>query len=282
LNAGVLLNFPSTIISLLAPEASRSLSDHNLPLQQKSQVDLTQFEGIQLKRVKKASSISSSRLKLFGFVLAISGHAAILFLLLGNVHPPKLLEQASTPITVSIIAPPSPDPVPEPAIVPIIKPIKEIKKPVIKPKKVVEKIVPVENPIQQVIEAVTEPVVEEQQLEEEIATPIVEQKSASQPANVEEKIEQPKFGVAYLNNPSPSYPRLSRRIGEEGRVLLKVLVSAEGKANTVEIEKSSGFQRLDQSALDAVKQWRFIPARKGKESLSAYVLVPISFSLESQ
>jgi periplasmic protein TonB len=281
LSAGVLLNFPSNIISL-APEASRLVSDFSLPLQQKSTIDPTQFGDIQLKRDKQASTLFLSRLRLFGLLLAISGHVAILYLVLAKVQPPKLLEQASSPITVSIIAPPSPEPVEEPEIVPIIKPIKEVKKPVIKPKKVVKKIVPVENPVQPVIEAATEPVVEEQQFEEEVAAPIVEQKSASQPAIVEEKIEQPKFGVAYLNNPSPSYPRLSRRIGEEGRVLLKVLVSADGKASSVEIEASSGYERLDQSALDAVKQWRFIPARKGNESLSAYVLVPVSFSLESQ
>jgi len=98
--------------------------------------------------------------------------------------------------------------------------------------------------------------------------------------SVEEKIEPPKFGVAYLNNPAPDYPSLSRRKGDEGRVLLKVLVSADGKAEDVQIEKSSGFELLDEAAQKTVKQWRFVPARKGGEVLSAYVIVPIKFSLK--
>ncbi len=205
-----------------------------------------------------------------------------LFYLMMNLNPmPPVIQEPATPMTVSIIAPPAPEPVPEPEVVPIIKPVKVAKKVVIKPKKVVQKIIPVEQPDQSMVEATTEPVIEQQQDEVEEAAPVVEQKAAAQSAPVEEVIEQPKFGVAYLNNPAPSYPRLSRRMGEEGRVLLKVLVSAEGAANSVTIEQSSGSTRLDQSALHAVKRWRFIPARKGSQALSAYVLVPINFSLDS-
>jgi len=138
----------------------------------------------------------------------------------------------------------------------------------------------VENPVQPMIEAVTEPVVDNVPVEEEaVAQEVVQQAAPVAPAVVEEKIEQPKFGVAYLNNPAPTYPRVSRMAGQEGRVLLKVLVSEEGLANTVNIEKSSGSSLLDQSALDAVKRWRFIPARKGNLALSAFVFVPINFSL---
>jgi periplasmic protein TonB len=96
-----------------------------------------------------------------------------------------------------------------------------------------------------------------------------------------EVIEPPQFGVAYLNNPAPEYPALSRRSGEEGRVLMKVLVSTDGAAETVQIEKSSGSERLDQAAMNAVKRWRFIPAQKNKQPLSTYVLVPMKFALNS-
>ena len=96
----------------------------------------------------------------------------------------------------------------------------------------------------------------------------------------DEAIEPPRFGVAYLNNPAPEYPALSRRSGEEGRVLMKVLVSTDGAAETVQIEKSSGSERLDQAAMNAVKRWRFIPAQKNKQPLSAYVLVPMKFCIE--
>ncbi len=100
------------------------------------------------------------------------------------------------------------------------------------------------------------------------------------PAPKEDVVEPPKFGVAYLNNPKPNYPNLSRRAGERGRVLLKVLVDANGLPATVELGTSSGFERLDNAALEAVKQWKFVPARKNNQAMSAWVTVPINFALD--
>jgi protein TonB len=90
----------------------------------------------------------------------------------------------------------------------------------------------------------------------------------------------PRFDAAYLQNPPPAYPALARRMHEQGRVLLRVLVTAEGLAERVELKTGSGAERLDRAALDAVKRWRFIPARQGEQAVSAWVVVPISFSLE--
>lgn len=89
-----------------------------------------------------------------------------------------------------------------------------------------------------------------------------------------------RFNAAYLNNPDPIYPPISRRLGEEGRVLLKVRVTAEGAAAAVDLEKSSGFERLDEAARQAVARWRFVPARRGDEAIEATVTVPIVFRLE--
>ena len=90
----------------------------------------------------------------------------------------------------------------------------------------------------------------------------------------------PSFDAAYLQNPPPLYPAPSRRRGEKGRVVLRVFVSAQGAAQQVEMRTSSGFERLDQAALDAVKQWRFVPAKQGEQAVAAWVLVPILFTLE--
>jgi protein TonB len=180
---------------------------------------------------------------------------------------------------VSIIAPPSP----EPEIVPIVEPPKPEPKPIVKPKKVVEKILPIEVPVERLVEATTELPKEEPVIQPE-AAPIIPAEPAKAPARaepvVEDKVEPPKFGVSYLNNPAPDYPALSVRKGEEGRVLMRVLVSAEGKAEDVQIEQSSGFDRLDNVAVAAVKKWRFIPAKKNNQPLSAYVLVPMPFIIE--
>lgn len=94
-------------------------------------------------------------------------------------------------------------------------------------------------------------------------------------------VAPPRFDADYLNNPAPRYPALSRRLGEQGRVLLRVFVDAQGLPARVELRTSSGHERLDQIALDTVRQWKFVPARRGDQAVSAWVLVPISFSLRS-
>lgn len=89
----------------------------------------------------------------------------------------------------------------------------------------------------------------------------------------------PNFNADYLNNPLPEYPAVSRRMGEEGRVVLRVFVEANGLPSQVELKSSSGYTRLDRAAREVVTQWRFVPARQGDEKVSAWVLVPIQFTL---
>ncbi|MDP2795806.1 MAG: energy transducer TonB [Sulfurisoma sp.] len=90
-----------------------------------------------------------------------------------------------------------------------------------------------------------------------------------------------RFDADYLDNPKPVYPHASRRLGEQGKVLLRVHVSATGLAEKVEVKLGSGFTRLDQAAQDAVSRWRFVPARRGDEAVAAWVQVPITFQLDS-
>lgn len=94
-------------------------------------------------------------------------------------------------------------------------------------------------------------------------------------------VTPPQFNADYLKNPAPAYPALSRRLGEEGRVMLRVLVDEHGLPARVEIRTSSGHDRLDKVALETVRQWKFVPARRGDQAVSATVIVPISFSLRS-
>ena len=67
---------------------------------------------------------------------------------------------------------------------------------------------------------------------------------------------------------------------EEGKVLLLVQVSAHGTAAHVRVRQSSGFTRLDDAALEAVRQWHFVPAKRGEEAIAASVIVPIVFRIE--
>jgi protein TonB len=84
----------------------------------------------------------------------------------------------------------------------------------------------------------------------------------------------------YLRNPKPKYPNLSRRLGEQGTVLLRVYVTVEGNATKVELKSSSGFARLDRAAHSAVQTWLFVPAKRGEQAVDAWVIVPIKFSLK--
>ena len=89
-----------------------------------------------------------------------------------------------------------------------------------------------------------------------------------------------RFDADYLKNPAPPYPPQSRRIGEVGKVILRVFVTADGGAQQVEIKTSSGSDRLDESAQRTVRRWKFIPARRGGIAVESWVLVPIVFKLE--
>lgn len=83
------------------------------------------------------------------------------------------------------------------------------------------------------------------------------------------------------SNRKPPYPRLARRNNEEGTVLLRVLVKADGTAGTVEIKKSSGYDLLDKSASTTVQTWRFSPATVNGKAVDEWYEVPIPFKLEN-
>jgi periplasmic protein TonB len=90
-----------------------------------------------------------------------------------------------------------------------------------------------------------------------------------------------RFDADYLSNPKPVYPVASRRLGEEGKVLLRVKVSPGGTPLVVELKQSCGFGRLDEAAKSAVERWRFVPARRGDEAIESWVSVPVVFSLQA-
>jgi protein TonB len=102
---------------------------------------------------------------------------------------------------------------------------------------------------------------------------------ASEPAPA--PVIPPSFNAAYLNNPAPAYPQISREMGEEGRVVLRIFVNERGQPAEVQVRTSSGFSRLDEAAKDTVRKWKFVPAKRGDTAVGAWVLVPLSFSLRS-
>lgn len=105
-------------------------------------------------------------------------------------------------------------------------------------------------------------------------------KAASPAEN--EALTAPRFNAAYLHNPTPVYPAAARRAGYEGAAVIRARIQIDGSADRVEIKKSSGYGILDQAALEAVRKWRFIPARRGNEAVVEWVEIPWKFKLEEE
>ena len=86
--------------------------------------------------------------------------------------------------------------------------------------------------------------------------------------------------VRYLEPPAPVYPSISRRSGEAGRVVVRVLIDSTGKPRQLALQQPSGYTRLDDSALSAVRAARFQPYTEGGVAQPVWVLIPIVFALE--
>jgi protein TonB len=79
----------------------------------------------------------------------------------------------------------------------------------------------------------------------------------------------------------PVYPAQSRRAGEQGTVVFNVFVDENGHPQQINIAKSSGFDKLDQSALQAIHRWMFNPAVRGSQKVAAWTSVRVTFRLEN-
>ena len=94
------------------------------------------------------------------------------------------------------------------------------------------------------------------------------------------KVELPSSDADYLQNPKPPYPPISKRLGEQGKVEVRVLINVNGAADKAEISRSSGYERLDQSALSTVLRWRYVPGKRNGVAETMWFKVPINFVLE--
>jgi len=86
--------------------------------------------------------------------------------------------------------------------------------------------------------------------------------------------------VEYLYNPPPGYPPRARRMGMEGEVLIRTRVLPNGRCDELELVQSSGYALLDRAAMEAVRKWRFRPARRGDEQVSSRIEIPVRFRLD--
>jgi protein TonB len=100
----------------------------------------------------------------------------------------------------------------------------------------------------------------------------------SQPLRVAHTLREAK--PLYQNNPPPEYPRLARKRGYEGTVVLEVLVDEEGRVEDMRLFRSSEHRILDKAAMASVKKWLFEPGMRGGEPVEMWVKIPIRFQLK--
>jgi protein TonB len=98
--------------------------------------------------------------------------------------------------------------------------------------------------------------------------------------NANTAVELPSSEADYFHNPKPNYPAMSRRLGEQGRVLVRVFIDASGQPQQAEVKQSSGFERLDQTALNTVLKWRYLPGKRNGTPEAMWLQVPLEFRLE--
>lgn len=198
--------------------------------------------------------------RILGNAGAIALHVLVLALLLAPMQtpqlPPRPVRDQPPPLSVPVELRPTPPPRPEPTPVLRPRPRPDVRPvPLPQPAPVVDD----PGPLDAVIDAVDHDPV----------------------PTVDVDAGQPTLAtIAYAEAPPPRYPPRALRAGQQGEVLLRVLVDTDGRVQAVSIERSSGHRLLDEAAKQQVlTRWRFHPAQRGGRAIAAYALVPIDFSL---
>ena len=206
----------------------------------------------------------------------LSAHAALAWLLIQGWVTPPLTEETDKVIMASVVmdmpAPPAPKPQPVQA-----KPQAQ--------SKTLPKTMPAVQPQLHPSPVVTQAAPSEAAPVVPAAAPTAaaapaaagHQRPNTTPSPV---VSLPSSDADYLNNPTPAYPRMSRRQGEQGTVVLRVFINTEGRAEKAEIRTSSGYSRLDEAALDTVKRWRYVPGKRAGVPEAMWFNVPIRFVLD--
>lgn len=217
------------------------------------------------------------------FIIVVAVHLGLIaFLLRASATPeiPKfnaptikgvIVQAQPKAVTPPTPPEPKPQPKPKPKVEPKPQPKPKPKPPVAPPS---ERAVKVPEPEPEPVEEITEEPVVEQEAPTPPAT--AEPTSAATPVS---DVVLPSSDAGHLRNRAPTYPSLSRRLREEGVVLLEILVRADGSVGEIRLKESSGFKRLDDAALKAVARWKFVPASQNGKAIDYWYEQPLEFNL---
>ncbi|WP_292993245.1 energy transducer TonB [Nitrosomonas sp.] len=207
-----------------------------------------------------------------GFLFVLIVHAALFYFLWNQrlIPPP---EQVVT-LFAELIASSPPNAVPKALPEPAPAKLQPAKKPVVKP--IQERLI------------TKSPVASEQKQVESLPEPVVEQAKESKPVT-EAPPAQMQTGPVTLSSElsvscpkltAPDYPAISRRMGEEGKLILRVELDETGHIDEAKVINSSGYERLDAAALTAVKSWQCNPSLRNGQPVRAVALQPFNFVLQ--
>lgn len=226
--------------------------------------------------------VKPSHAGLAALVLVIAAHVGAVGVMLYAPSVPESVIQLPTVQGILIPAPPA-ETVQLPSVKEVPPPIEPRPPEPVKPKPKKVKPTPEPKPKPVVQPAPSEhAITQEETAVEESAPPVAPQTAipaAEDNNTLGAPVTPPHDDAHQLNNPRPAYPSLSRRMREQGVVVLEVLILASGNVGEVHIKETSGFKRLDETAVKAVRQWRYTPAKRGQEAIDYWYLQPIEFSL---
>ncbi|NOS98438.1 MAG: energy transducer TonB [Methylotenera sp.] len=215
--------------------------------------------------------------KIVGLLFVVAIHLGLLYLAMSyKLIPPP---QEALTLMVNLINPPKkvePPPPPEPPKPPPkeVKLVKE--KPIERPKPA--PVLVAETPVV----TATEPVVEKQPEPEPIKEAPPPEPVAEAPAKPAGPVTLSELSLACPQRSEPNYPAVSRRKGEHGQVRLRVELDESGHVVSVKVAQSSGFKRLDDAGVAAVKSWQCNPAMRDGKAVRAVALQPFDFILEGE
>lgn len=223
---------------------------------------------------------SRSLLSIPGLLLVLAIHAGLFYFLWNQklIPPP---DKMVTLFAQLITAPPAPEPAPEPVNVkpqPIkAEPVKKPPTPVkIKEKQIVTKAAT--TAAQKVAQTPPERASDSHNEKNDPAPVVAAARPTQMPAgpvalSSELSVSCPKLAA-------PVYPAISRRMGEEGKLVLRVELDEKGYVDNAKVVNSSGYERLDNAALTAVKGWQCNPAQRDGQPARAIALQPFNFVLQ--
>ena len=216
-------------------------------------------------------------------------HLGLFGILAAQATTPAVLPEITPVQLIALVPEPAPAaPAPEPAAAPAPpKPEKPAEapvrksppKPTVKPERKPDPIPPAKTPAPKEPAPQHSPAAEQPTQAEK-----PDSSTDSAPRNSDSSGKAPS-GQGQARSDAPAAPTVelpasSKRLGETGTVLLRVLVGADGSAERVALKKSSGFDALDSSALETVRRWRFVPGKRNGVPAAMEYTVPIAFRLE--